>query len=83
MPAPLPFPLSTLLQLFLAKITRSIPEEAIRGVLSHFGTVEGLRMYKLSPEAVYHKVGGCWVGAGGCWLVGSFDFASGCWCSLE
>jgi hypothetical protein len=58
-------------QLFLAKITRSIPEEAIRGVLGHFGTVEGLRMYKLSPEAVYHKVGG-WVGWVGGWVLLGF-----------
>ncbi|KAL4452730.1 hypothetical protein ABPG75_008392 [Micractinium tetrahymenae] len=46
-------------QLFLAKITRQIPEDAILAVLGQYGTVEHLRMFKPTPDAVYHK--GCGV----------------------
>jgi len=42
-------------QLFIAKITRSIPEEDIRSLLSHYGTVERINMFKPTPDAVYHK----------------------------
>ena len=48
-------PLLQSLQLFIAKITRSIPEEDIRALLSHYGTVERINMFKPTPDAVYHK----------------------------
>lgn len=55
-------PPANLLQLFIAKITRSIPEDDIRALLGHYGTVERLNMFKPTPDAVYHKVQylSCW-----------------------
>lgn len=55
---PTPRNLHPRLQLFLAKVTRHIPEDAVAAVLGQYGQVESLRMFKPTPDAVFHKVGG-------------------------
>ena len=60
--APYPTPLP---QLFVAKILKSSPEEEVRALLSQYGPVERIFMFKPTPDAVFHKV--CWGGPEGSW----------------
>ncbi len=43
------------LQLFVAKVLKSSPDEDVQQLFSHYGAVEKVSMFKPAPDAVFHK----------------------------